>query len=423
MISDGESALGIFSSENGYSKLRKVAFENWKKCPPPSARDEYWKYTRLNSVLGKSYLAAAGNASFDAGSLTDKSAYNLVFINGVFAPVFSESHTSKGLTITDLASARAGKMITEQDGANGAGDYFSLLNKAFHINGPFISIGRDLKPEKEIHIHHIITEKKRLINIRGLVEVADGGSTIISEHWYDFSSSDNLLNISMNYRIGENSHAEFTRLQSGGIHNAMISQVFTEQAGGSRFNLNTITAGTALVRNNISAVINGRSSHCSLNGFYRTSGQQHVDNHTAIDHALPDSTSSELYKGIAGGKSKAVFNGKVIVRRDAQKTNAFQYNGNVVLGDDAQVFSKPELEIFADDVKCSHGSTTGKLDEEAIFYLRSRGIGADSARELLLKAFAAEVLEHISSVKLRESISNSLAGWDEKSGRLEKGSK
>src|SRR5579883_2693769 len=164
----------------------------------------------------------------------------------------------------------------------------------------------------------------------------------------------------------------------------------------------SISAGGALVRNDVNAVLAAEGAECSLNGLYIVSGDRHVDNHTAIDHAKPHCSSRELYKGILDGKSTAVFNGKIIVRKDAQKTDAKQTNKNLLLSSEATINTKPQLEIYADDVKCTHGATVGQLDGESIFYLRSRGIGLEEARRMLIEAFAREIIDGVKAAELRE---------------------
>ncbi|MFM8950148.1 MAG: Fe-S cluster assembly protein SufD, partial [Bacteroidota bacterium] len=191
------------------------------------------------------------------------------------------------------------------------------------------------------------------------------------------------------------------------LENELTSQIsFTqvEQEQDSRFSSTVVTTGGHLVRNNLHIRLNGTNCNSYMYGLYLLSGEQLCDNHTLVDHAMPHCESNELYKGVLGGKSTGVFNGKIFVRQDAQKTNAYQSNKNILLSDDAQMNTKPQLEIFADDVKCSHGTTTGQLDDEALFYLRARGIGEQSARTLLNIAFAADVLDHIEMETLKQNL-------------------
>jgi Fe-S cluster assembly protein SufD len=197
--------------------------------------------------------------------------------------------------------------------------------------------------------------------------------------------------------------------------NFHISTEQVAQEKNSTFSINTITLNGSFLRNNLNIEVNGTNCSTHLNGAYLLNGNQHVDNHTIVDHKMPNCESNELYKGVIDGNSTAVFNGKVFVRKDAQKINAFQSNGNVLLSDNATIDSKPELEIYADDVKCSHGSTTGQLDETAIFYLRARGISEKSARNLLVSAFIEDVLSKIKSEEMLSKVHEILKqkyGWD-----------
>jgi len=202
-------------------------------------------------------------------------------------------------------------------------------------------------------------------------------------------------NVVTELEVGDNAHLDIDKLQLENESALQIATEYVAQGRDSHFDINTITLDGLLVRNNLNIAVNGQNCNTHLNGMYLTLGRQHVDNHTIVDHRVPNCESFELYKGVMDENSTAVFNGKVFVRKDAQKINAFQSNGNVLLGENATINSKPELEIYADDVKCSHGSTTGQLDEEAVFYLRARGISEKAARHMMISAFVGDVLEKI----------------------------
>ncbi len=202
-------------------------------------------------------------------------------------------------------------------------------------------------------------------------------------------------NVVTEIEVAENAHLDIDKLQLENETALQIASEYVTQARDSHFDINTITLNGLLVRNGLNIAVDGQNCETHLNGMYLTKDNQHVDNHTIVDHLQPNCESFELYKGVMNDKSTGVFNGKVFVRKDAQKINAYQSNGNVLLSDNATINSKPELEIYADDVKCSHGSTTGQLDEEAIYYLRTRGISAKAAREMLIAAFVGDVLEKI----------------------------
>lgn len=205
---------------------------------------------------------------------------------------------------------------------------------------------------------------------------------------------------------GENSNIEMYRIQDENLNSYLVTLTQAEQRRGSVFTTYTVTTGGSLVRNDINTVLDGENCEAHLYGLYLTEDSQHVDNHTLIDHAKPHCLSNELFKGVLNDKSYAVFNGKVFVRPDAQKTNAYQSNKNILLSKDATVDTKPQLEIFADDVKCSHGATVGQLDDDSLFYLRSRGISEDMARSILIRAFASDVFEEIKLDAVHEHINN-----------------
>jgi len=407
LLLNEEEVLQSFHDESSFSSIRKPAYDLWKKCPVPTTRDEYWKYTRIAPLLNKTYGIAEGKESFDTSFLRDLDAYNLVFVNGVFSSEYSSPLVSDKFIITDLQSAKENHSNLIDDAFKDDSedhDYFSLLNSAFHQNGPFIWIGKNFEIDKPVRIAHLITDKDRLVNSKGFVISEHGSSVKIIETWDQEDSLDNLINSKMNYQLEENAQVEVIKVQSIGSKNVLITQDFIDQNDDSRFTSHCVSMEGKMIRNNLNSNLLGQGAECNLNGLYMLRGSEHADNHTLIHHAVPNCNSNELYKGILNEKSKGVFNGKVIVGRDAQKTNAFQYNANILLTDDCQVYSKPELEIYADDVKCSHGSTTGQLDDEALFYLQSRGIGKEKARNLLLKAFTMDVLEKITIPELRERI-------------------
>jgi len=228
-----------------------------------------------------------------------------------------------------------------------------------------------------------------------LIVAGSGSQAQIIESYIGLSDSVYFTNAVTEIVAGENAVVEYYKLQDESEQAFHIGVLQVHQDRNSNFTSHTITLGGGLVRNDLNAVLNGSGIECSLNGLYVTSGRQHVDNHTVIDHCKPHGTSRELYKGILGGKSSAVFNGSIVVRKDAQKTDARQSNKNLLLSEGATINSKPQLEINADDVKCTHGTSIGHLDEDSVFYLRSRGVGPDEARTILTYGFADDVLNRM----------------------------
>ncbi|HAW51122.1 MAG TPA: Fe-S cluster assembly protein SufD [Flavobacteriales bacterium] len=411
LIPAQDQFISSLKDENLMFQDRLNSYEAWKSCPAPTRKDEFWKYTQVGPLLKKTYRIA--NATSIAARPIEKSqkAINLVFVNGIFSASDSDSIDRYGLAVSDLRSAIALEKLelAHLQMLEDKSDYFSLLNRSFYQNGPFISIGKNCTLEKPIHIVHVLTESDRLINIKGLVVVGEGASVRISETWESGDSRDNLLNTTTALSLKANASVELIKIQSIGENNNLVSQEFATVQKDAKLSINTISTEGNLIRNNIHVSLMGEGGECYLNGLFLGAGNQHIDNHTIVNHDVPNCYSNELYKGILSEKAKGVFNGKVIVKKDAQKTNAFQYNGNLLLGDEAQIYSKPELEIYADDVKCSHGSTTGQLNKEALFYLESRGISKEGAKHLLVYAFAQEVLEKISLPELRDKIDAHLA--------------
>ncbi len=231
----------------------------------------------------------------------------------------------------------------------------------------------------------------------------------IVEDYYSLGDKHSFTNSVTEIYCAPNSSLERYKIQNDGEKAYHIGTTQVMQEKDSRFSDTTISWGGAITRNNLNSVFNGPNTECHFYGLYLLSGKQHVDNHTLADHAMPHCYSNELYKGIIDDKATGVFNGKIMVREDAQKTNAYQSNGNILLSEDATIYSKPQLEIFADDVKCSHGATTGQLNKEEMFYLQSRGIGKEEARILLLNAFAGDVIYTIKIEPLREMLLHKLA--------------
>lgn len=409
LIEDAVELMSSFKSDNFYHR-RTDAFEAWKSTPAPTTRDEYWKYTRLNPILKKTY-SVDKTVNIDVPDIDiELDVFNLVFVNGVYSKEHSDVVEDGDLIISDLNYAKeidhSGLKNSFSDKEDQ--DYFSLLNDAFHLNGPFIHVGKNVTVEKIIRIKHIITDEDRLVNIKGIIIGEENSSFKILESWDHESSSNILINSKNNIHIKEGASCEIIKIQSIGNENSLIDQGFIQLERNAKSTVHTISMDGQLIRNNLNASLIGEGGECYMNGLYMTNGKQHIDNHTKVIHAVPNCYSNELYKGILNDSSQGVFNGKVIVEKYAQKTNAFQFNGNILLSDNAQINSKPELEIYADDVKCSHGSTIGQLDQEALFYLESRGIQRDNARNLLVYAFAKEVLEKISVPELRSRIDDYL---------------
>lgn len=399
---DSEESLAV--REAAKAKLAQLDF--------PTTKAEYWKYTRVAPLVKNAYVVAASQKSLKLEAERYKSMTELVFVNGFYRPDLSSPHTGDEMIACSLSEAKTKypSMITANFSSNtkALDEVFAVLNTAYHNDGAFILIKKNKSVEKPIHILHYLEGEARLLQPRNLIIAEEGSEARIVESFQKGNGNGAFINSVSEISVAENAKLEFNKIQDIGPENSHIATEQISQQRNSDFSITTFSLSGKLLRNNLNIILQEENAVSYLNGLYLAKGTQHVDNHTVIDHMAPHCNSNETYKGILNERSTGVFNGRVLVRRAAQKTNAFQSNANILLTDEATSNSKPELEIYADDVKCSHGSTTGQLDEEALFYLQARGIGKDAARNMLLQAFAGEVLEKSSIEEVKEKIGNYL---------------
>jgi len=401
-------------------EIGEQAMEAINKLDFPTTRTEDWKYTRVGRIIKNDLQVLKSDFSIDVNKykIDGLDCDLLVYINGVFKEKLSEI-TKSNMCVTffsnpelvgeERVKTNFGKTSRHQD------NIFTAINTAYPSDGAFIHIDKNKKGQKPVHILNLSIGENTINQPRNLI-VAEQGSELEIIETFDSIDSENVFNnIVTEIVIGENAKVSYDQLQREGKGTFLLSTVEVYQEKNSTFNTNTVTLSGDWVRNNLNIEVDGENCMTNLSGVYLLKENQHVDNHTMVDHKKPHCESNELYKGVIDEKATAVFNGKVYVREDAQKINAFQYNGNVLLTDDATINSKPELEIYADDVKCSHGSTTGQLDDEALFYLRSRGLSEDSARKMLIEAFTADAIEKVENEALLSAIKKTLQkefDWD-----------
>jgi Fe-S cluster assembly protein SufD len=283
---------------------------------------------------------------------------------------------------------------------------FTALNTAFVQDGAFLYIPDGVELDGPIHLLFLATDRAEpfIQTPRNLVVAGEGCRLSIVESYHSLSGGKYFTNVVSEIMAGARTVIEHDKLQSESGNAFHIGTTYVSLGGQSNFVSNTISLGGSLVRNNVTVVLDDGGSECTLNGLSVSTGSQLIDNHTTIDHAKPNCISHQLYKAIVDGKSHGVFNGKILVRKDAQKTDAKQTNKTLLLSDEATIDTKPQLEIFADDVKCTHGATVGQLDEEQVFYLRSRGIPLEAARDILTFAFASDVVNRVHVEPLREQL-------------------
>lgn len=376
----------------------------------PTTKHEEFKHTPLTRELEKQFsfmgaVPALTDVKTETFLLPNIDAIVVVFINGVFSQKHSNVEGS-GLTILPLKDAvetnetarlHFGKYI------NHLADGFVAWNTAGWDQGFFIHLPDNTIIEKPVIFYHIHDDENEVAALsRNLFVVGKSSELTVIEKFDSVRTGNHFLNIVNEVFVAENAGFDFYSLQNdhGKRYQYNLTQIHQEKS--SRVNTFTFTLDGKLMRNNLQLTLDGEGIESHMYGLYLTTGDTLADNHTVVDHRKPNSFSNEFYKGIIDELSKGVFNGKIYVRPDAQKTNAFQSNRNVLLSDTASINTKPQLEIWADDVKCSHGCTTGQLDEEAVFYLQTRGISKQAARAMMLYAFAGEVLEKVKHPVIRE---------------------
>ncbi|MCC6840164.1 MAG: Fe-S cluster assembly protein SufD [Flavobacteriales bacterium] len=375
--------------------------------PVPTSKTEAWKYTRVAKLFNFAYTAPSGDAPVELPPRLPFPATRVVFVNGHFRRDLSdELKADKGVVIDSITHHLAhGPLQANYGRIAPIGDrLFTAMNAAGPTDGLIILAVKGAQTTKPVHVLRITTGNggPMLIQPRDLIMLHEGAKVeLIDEHVAIGNAASSLVNSVRECVVGDGAELTLHMAQNEPDGPADIGLDAVEVAAGGHFSVDTTTLHGTLVRNELFVSLAGAGAHAELNGTYLLNGTAHADNHTCISHDVADCTSDELYKGIVAGKATGVFNGRVYVRQDAQRTRAYQRNANVLAGDDARVYSKPELEIYADDVKCSHGCTIGRMDEQALFYLRSRGVGEAEARRLMAHAFVTEVVERIANAEWR----------------------
>ncbi len=287
---------------------------------------------------------------------------------------------------------------------------FDALNTAFAHDGAFIHLPDNIILEEPIYILYLngSDEDHVISQPRNLIITGKNSQLSIVESYLGLSEKKYFTNTLTEMVINENTIVDHYKIQNENLNSFHISKTQVNQERGSTYSSHNVVLGGSLVRNNVNTVLNGEGCETNYYGLYFTRENQHIDNHTLVDHAKPHCHSNEFYKGILSGGSRGVFNGKIIVRKDAQKTNAYQSNKNLLLSNAASIDTKPQLEIFADDVRCTHGATVGQIEDEAIFYLRSRGVSEENARSLLVNAFASDVIDFMRKDTLKNEMNKTI---------------
>lgn len=397
-----------------WNQLREQAFENFKKLGIPTVKNEDWKYSSLKGLEKYDYkLSAASSVSpADVAKLpfADLDGLQLVFVNERFSAELSSPLLNEKIKVLDFREAE--KLIPEVlneyygKGLDIEKEGLTALNMALSKEGAVIYVPDHTTLDKPVVIRHIhATGQEHIKNsVHHLAVIGKNAEAKIVEIFQNIGDNSSFTNIVTEIFVNEDARADYYKIQDENDSSFHVGTTQVIQKDRSYFYAATFTVNGGFVRNNLNLVLDGQHIECHMYGLYIPNGNQHVDNHTLVDHRKPNSESNELYKGILDGRSKGVFNGKIFVRQDAQKTNAYQNCRNVILSESAGMNTKPQLEIWADDVKCSHGTTTGKLDDDAIFYMQSRGIPKSEAIRLQLTAFAEDVVSQIKWETLREQL-------------------
>jgi len=410
-LADFERVAGILPGARlpWLARMRTRALEAFAERGFPTRRDEEWKYTSL-AAFEKHAFRAAPQAGFDAEAAAMISSFMpekdagrlLVFVNGRHVPALSSiARLPEGVVLESLAGMLESMPHALEPYLADADSAFGALNTAFMADGAYLHLRRGAALEEALHLLFIATEAGSAIHARNLIVAEEGAQASVIEHYVGLEGRTYFTNAVTRIFAAPNAHVEHHKLQQEAGDAFHVAGIHAIQQRDSRLASHSFTLGGALTRNDIGTAFDASGCEAVLNGLYLAGGHQHVDNHTYIDHRQPHGTSRENYRGVLDGEAHAVFNGKVIVRPGAQKTDAHQINRNLLLSRDAEIDTKPQLEIFADDVKCNHGATVGRLDEGQLFYLRSRGIEEAAARNLLVHAFARDVIERVRIASLR----------------------
>jgi Fe-S cluster assembly protein SufD len=401
--------------------VRTSAIKNFENKGFPTKKEEAWKYTSLNAILKSDFSVfpkkenAIEFSEVKKYFLHEIDTYKVIFVDGVFSS-FLSSTTHDGLDVCLMSAALTKpkyKMVIDEYFNNMASKDESLttLNTAFALEGAYINIPKSKVVEKPIEIINFSTgtEAALLVQPRNLIIIGENAYVQIIERHQSINDNPVLTNSVTEIFAKKRAIVDYYKIQNDNLEASLIDNTYIAQKDQSNVSVHTFSFGGNLTRNNLNFFHQGEHIDSTLKGITIIEGKQHVDHYTLVQHATPNCESHQNYKGIFGDRSTGVFNGKIFVEKEAQKTDAFQQNNNILLSDKATINAKPQLEIFADDVKCSHGCTIGQLDERAMFYMQSRGIPKKEAKALLMYAFSNEVIESIKIPELKQRITKIIA--------------
>lgn len=403
--------------------LREDAFRRFDAHGLPHRRVEAWKYTDLRALMrdAKPLAAAPGRdakafARAAGAALATIEARRIVFVDGAFVPELSDlDQLEPGLSIGSMAQALAASdpLVVRRLGKVAATDDVAVaLNTAFMGDGAVIRIGARASLARPIHLQFVnASAQAASMFIRSLIVAEEGARAMLVESHEGRSGGDDQVNAAIELDVGDDAHVDHVKITADGAGSLHVSTLMASIGARARFNEFLFTTGGAVVRNQVFVRFAGKDANAGIRGATLLRGKEHVDTTLEVDHAVPSGTSREVFKSVVDDEARAIFQGRIIVRPDAQRTDARMATHALLLSEAAEADSKPELEIYADDVQCGHGATTGALDQALLFYLQARGIPAKEAEALLIQAFLGEAVEGIEHAGLRDALMDEVAGW------------
>ena len=406
-----------------FQDYRRTGMETFLELGFPTRKQEEWRFSDFRSLARTEFSPSlSANGSFSAEDLeqlpfSELQCPRIVFVNGAVRPDLSRFEERAGLTVTTLRSAlRNSPEAVEAHLGKHAGledNPFVALNAALSRDGFFIHVNPGTTETLPVHVLHVTTDSSRPVrtHLRNLAVVGENSQFTLVECYLGAGGNVAFTNPITEVVVGANSMVRHYRLQNESRRGFHVGCNEVYQDRDSHYRTLSIDLGSRLTRNNFRCVLDGEGSLAGIDGLYLLKDRQHLDNYTTLEHVKPHCDSRELFKGVLDDRARGIFRGRIIVHEDAQKTDSKQTNNNLLLSDHSLVNTKPQLEIYADDVKCTHGATIGQLDREALFYLRSRGIPRAAAHSILIYAFASEVIERIQVSSLRDQLVEYLIGW------------
>lgn len=423
--------LGNIGLTELINSTKEDAIDSFVKLGFPTIKDEDWRFTNILPIV-KSQFSLQSEKPVDIGTIDlnkyiipELNSHLMVFVDGIFSKELSNIKTTdSNVKIKPIsASLNDDKYIIDQyifKCADIETEAFTALNTAYFFDGAFVYVPKNTVLEQAVHILYISSNSNScMYSPRNLIVVEDSSQAVVIEHYVSLQDSVYLSNTVSEVVIGENSTLDHYFIEQESKKAFSISTLEIKQGRNSNLNSHSILLGGSIVRNNIHPVLSGEGCNSTINGLFMPSGRQHMDNFMKIEHASPHCDSRQLYNGILADKSRGVFHGRIIVHKDAQKTDAKQTNRNLLLSDSAKIDTKPQLEIYADDVKCTHGATIGQLDKDSLFYLHSRGIEQSLAKAILLRAFASQSIETIRDLPIRNYVEKLVNNWFIEIGMIE----